>query len=88
MARPVNYVAVPQSLIDILVEQEFAAAQEKEDREKREREAAEEGVADDMIKELADQLVREAVEAAKQQACMDEGLPPAVLQLLAEYDVI
>ena len=42
---------------------------------------------DEMIGELVDQLIRQAVEQAKLEVCMDEGLPPEILQMLDDYAV-
>ena len=75
-------------MIDAAVEKEFVAALQREEAE-RQRAAAAEGVADELITKVTDQLIRQCVEQVKQQVCMEEGLPPAVLEeLLKDYHAL
>ena len=87
MAHRVNLVAFSRSTIQNAVDNQFAAAQEREEAERQQR-AAEERVADELMREIADQLIQQTVEEAKQQVCREDGLPPDILQMLQEYDVI
>ena len=82
-----NFVAVSRSMIDAAVEKQFVASLQREERQRTAAEA--EGVVDELIANVTDQLIRQCVERVKQQVCMEEGLPPAVLEeLLKDYHAL
>ena len=80
----VKYVAVSQAIIMDAVERIMVAEQEREVEEQR---AAEEGVVDEMVREVADQIIEQTVEEAKFEVCMEEGLPPEIMQMIDDYAV-
>ena len=58
-----------------------------EQEREEEKQRAAEGVVDEMIREVTDQLIKQTVEEAKLEVCMEEGLPPEIPQMIDDYAV-
>ena len=77
----VSYTAVSQAMIMEAVERVFGE-QEREEETQRAQD-----VVDEVIREVTDQLIKQTVEEAKLEVCMEEGLPPEILQMIDDYAV-
>ena len=42
-------------------------------------------VLDEVIREVTDPLIRQTVEDTKVAVCLEEGLPPEILQMIDDY---